>query len=412
MPWAVRPSDRRCFRASHALLALGVVMLAACGGGDATDEARVAGDAERSLDELRSLPYIGFAGETSEEQSGTVHHDPARTAPGYNLYTVRPLAMAELVDARGALVQRWTGPGGLWSRVHLLDDGDLLIVGKERFRYVMRQSWTGEVRWRHDMPAHHDIRLTPDGKVATLTMHERSLPEIAPGRVVRDDAVTIFDGPTGETIDRLSLYDAMEAGGFAFQDVAPGPKHGHVDLLHANSVRWMTDPALHDRDRIYAAGNVIVSIRHQDTIAIFDVDARELLWAWGQGEISGPHDAHVLPSGNLLIFDNGLGRTWSRVIELDPLRREIVWSYRAPHVYDFYTRGRGSNQRLENGNTLITESDTGRVFEVTTDGEVVWEYFSPHFRDGQRATLIRCYRIPPTRVDRLVERFGPSTAGP
>jgi len=33
-----------------------------------------------------------------------------------------------------------------------------------------------------------------------------------------------------------------------------------------------------------------------------------------------------------------------------------------------------STQRLVNGNTFICESNTGRVFEVTKEGEIVWEY--------------------------------------
>jgi hypothetical protein len=31
-------------------------------------------------------------------------------------------------------------------------------------------------------------------------------------------------------------------------------------------------------------------------------------------------------------------------------------------------------QRLPNGNTLICEADFGRLFEVTAQGELVWEY--------------------------------------
>jgi hypothetical protein len=34
-------------------------------------------------------------------------------------------------------------------------------------------------------------------------------------------------------------------------------------------------------------------------------------------------------------------------------------------------------QRLENGNTLINEGSNGRIFEVTRDHEIVWEYISP-----------------------------------
>jgi hypothetical protein len=59
-------------------------------------------------------------------------------------------------------------------------------------------------------------------------------------------------------------------------------------------------------------------------------------------------------------------------------------------------------QRLPNGNTLITESDNGRVFEVTRDGEVVWEFFMPTVSQKGgvlRSTIYRMTRI----ID--VERF-------
>jgi hypothetical protein len=39
----------------------------------------------------------------------------------------------------------------------------------------------------------------------------------------------------------------------------------------------------------------------------------------------------------------------------------------------------GIAQRLANGNTLLTESSFGRFFEVTKEGEIVWEYVNPFF---------------------------------
>jgi hypothetical protein len=52
---------------------------------------------------------------------------------------------------------------------------------------------------------------------------------------------------------------------------------------------------------------------------------------------------------------------------------------------------------LPNGNTLITESDNGRAFEVTREGEIVWEFLSPHRagEDGEFvATLPEVIRLP------------------
>ena len=53
----------------------------------------------------------------------------------------------------------------------------------------------------------------------------------------------------------------------------------------------------------------------------------------------------------------------------------IAWMYGPRH--DFFSQTRGSCQRLPNGNTLFTESDKGRVFEVTREGQLVWEFHNP-----------------------------------
>jgi hypothetical protein len=66
---------------------------------------------------------------------------------------------------------------------------------------------------------------------------------------------------------------------------------------------------------------------------------------------------------------------------------------------------RGAQQRLPNGNTLITESEAGRLLEVTADGEVVWEYINPvtgrPTPDGEELVSIVCWgqRIDPTYLN-------------
>ncbi len=54
-------------------------------------------------------------------------------------------------------------------------------------------------------------------------------------------------------------------------------------------------------------------------------------------------------------------------------------------------------QRLGNGNTLICEALTGRVFEVDTEGEIVWDYINPMYHPnpivhGPSNVLFRAYR--------------------
>ena len=109
------------------------------------------------------------------------------------------------------------------------------------------------------------------------------------------------------------------------------------------------------------------------------------------------------PVKELAVFDNGLGRGWSRVVEVDPRSDEIVWEYRAAKPEDFYSRAQGAAQRLPNGNTLITDSDSGLLFEVTPEGETVWEYRNTNRSEkGERIVIARARRL---QGDPAVPRF-------
>ena len=196
---------------------------------------------------------------------------------------------------------------------------------------------------------------------------------------------------------------------FRFQPVTAKTQQGEtfVDLLHVNSLEFMHQPQLAERDPLYAPGNVLISIRAQDTIAILDSRERKLLWAWGQGEISGQHDARVLKNGNILLFDNGVEQKRSRIVELNPLTKQIVWHYSAPNPEDFFSLRKGSSQRLAGGNTLIANSDSGDAFEVTPEGEIVWHFLNPNADErGARATIVRIHRYRPAFIEKLLNGGG------
>ena len=112
------------------------------------------------------------------------------------------------------------------------------------------------------------------------------------------------------------------------------------------------------------------------------------------GGLARPHEPYMIKkgmpgAGNILIFDNGIGpKTSNRdgkavrdkitvILEINPVSKQIVWLYQ--NGKEFYSSIQGTQQRLSNGNTFVCESTTGRIFEVTRDGEVVWEYVMPPF---------------------------------
>ncbi len=104
-----------------------------------------------------------------------------------------------------------------------------------------------------------------------------------------------------------------------------------------------------------------------------------------------------MENGHLLLFNNGGPRKASSVLELDPATGEMVWEYHGSAQAPFYSETCGTAERLPNGDTLITESDSGRAFEVTPRGEIVWEFWNPE-RAGPEgefiATLFEVVHLP------------------
>jgi outer membrane protein assembly factor BamB len=135
------------------------------------------------------------------------------------------------------------------------------------------------------------------------------------------------------------------------------------------------------------AGRFLVSFRALDAIGAIDVEAGELVWSL-TGSFVAQHHPTVLDRGTILLFDNrGPGDDASAVTELDPLSGAIVWEYRGSEDRPFFSGCCGTAYRLPNGNTLITETDGGRAFEVTEAGETVWEFYNPH-RAGEQLEYI------------------------
>ena len=226
--------------------------------------------------------------------------------------------------------------------------------------------------------------------------------------------------PKGEILWQWVASDHIDELGFSAEarnaiKAAPGVNagRGSFDWLHINSATYVGRNHWFDEgNKRFAPNNVIISSRQASFIAIV---ARDGSIAWRIGpdftaskelrairQIIGQHHAHLIPkglpgAGNLLVFDNGgasgygfpnpnapdgsssFARANSRVLEINPLTLQLVWSYAGPK---FYSSNISGAQRLPNGNTLITEGASGRMFEVTKEGKIVWEYIYPDFGGG------------------------------
>jgi hypothetical protein len=163
------------------------------------------------------------------------------------------------------------------------------------------------------------------------------------------------------------------------------------DIFHVNSISLINK----DINGIFKKGNIIFCSKMLNMIGVIDIKEEKLLWSWGQKRLELPHHPTLLENGNILIFDNGSkNRKYSRIIELNPSTEKIVWEYKDKPPESFFSPWGGASQRLPNGNTLITDSVKGRVFEITKNGEMVWEFHNPKkYKNGKRATIYRMMRI-------------------
>lgn len=403
------------------------------GAGDAADAEAVQSALEDAADSLAALGYVDYSpeGVDLDEGEGVVLHDRERAQPGYNLLVSIPVCTARLFDNDGRIVKVWQDERDQdedWHRVQLMENGDVLVLGQSRPEpdaewdmdgvqsgirgFVRRLTWDGELVWNRAITAHHDLEITPEGKLLTLTEHVRHHPADPPGVDVVDHHVALLS-PDGELLEEVSIFDALvEVPGLLRRifDKAHAPQ-GPFDVLHANSARWMRYPELAERHPLYGPRNVLVSLRRQDLIFVIDMDTRSVVWSW-RGETERQHDASVLPDGTILLFDNGFqARGWSRVLEVDPLTKEIVWSYKAPNPEDFYAPARGTVQRLAGGNVLVGDSYAGRAFEIDRSGRTVWRFVTTDVSPaklerrtmGGRASL-RIERYDPDLVEELLSR--------
>jgi len=177
---------------------------------------------------------------------------------------------------------------------------------------------------------------------------------------------------------------------------------------------------------VCAAGNLLAQVRltnspsgaaGADSVIEITQDGR-VVWKYSDSARLLHRDTAGVPgTGHVLVFDNGYvdgntnpfrasTRPYSRVLEINPLDQSIAWAYTAENsnrpIWTFFSHISVA-QRQPNGNTLICEGSNGRIFEVTSAGEIVWENVNPfpnRTRKIPNATIFRAAKVPETWLKR------------
>jgi len=343
--------------------------------------------------------------------------DASRASPGLTLFSpIEGDGMIYLIDLTGKIDHTWKMPypPGLYG--YLTDKGTLFyngkipndtFLGKAPFKggAALEADWNGKVLWEVRHPNHHhDGRLLNNGNVLLLCATELSndvARKVQGGRPGTEEKGKIWADylvemtKDGRTVWEWRSWEHLDPA----KDVITAVQDQRSEWTHGNAVMELPD------------GNLLVSFRDISTIIKIERRTGQILWKMGAPPLSGQHAPTPLPNDNILIFDNGPHRLdesfpFSRVIEVNSRTSEIVWKYEEGIPSNFFSPRISNAQRLPNGNTLVNDGWFGRFFEVTSEGEVVWEYVNPYFgpasepANAQNNNVFRVYRYTDEEIAR------------
>jgi hypothetical protein len=381
------------------------------------EEASLTEEQRAEIERLRSIGYLPGS-HPAPVHTGVTVYDASRTYDGLNFYTSGDFAGAVLMDMRGRIIHLWryayidawkTGPrdelprsskgSGYWRRAYLFENGDVLAIFEGMA--LIKIDKDSNLIWANLGGYHHDLEVMPDGRIYTLTREAHIVPRVNPDRPILEDFMIVLD-ERGSEIERLSVLEAFE--GSEYLAVLEGMADAG-DVFHTNTIEVL-DGSLAAKLPPFRRGNVLITMRELPVMAVIDLDERRVVWALA-GNWVAPHQATALANGNIMVFDNRGHGGASRVVEFDPGGPTVEWIYAGDPPGSFYSAECGSNQRLPNGNTLITESDRGKAFEVTRDGEIVWKYINPAQAGDDRQYVASLFEVVRLRPDFPVEWVGP-----
>ncbi len=381
-----------------------------------------------NLKTLTTLPYLSWAPlDDNEDKLSVTIYDPAASCKGINKYTSLPTSEVLLFDMEGNILHKWflgSENEYPWHYTKMLKNGDL--IGLHESRHLLKKmDWDSNTIWELNLQCHHEITVTDEGTIYTLANRNQIIFIKGFPILIIDDYIA-FVSADGKLLKEIPIFNSIKSM-VSLKYVTKIYKYlvkpanmsylikrkienkdmcermSIFDIFHNNTITI----AEKDIEGVCKKSDLLLSIRNFDIIAVLDTNSEEFVWTWGPGELDRQHHPTFLENGNILIFDNGPSRNYSRIIELDPITKQIVWEYVADPPENFFSPSMGSCQKLPNGNILIAEANKGRLFEITRQGKIAWEYYNPHIdmKQEKRASFYRAERIVKPEIRRNIEKL-------
>jgi outer membrane protein assembly factor BamB len=335
---------------------------------------------------------------------GLVHRDAGRSFPGYTIFATMSGDCVYLLNGAGETVRTWQPPASLKPfGAEIRENGNLFLHctdGSERWPFggasaaLIELDWDGNLVWQYRDPVlHHDSCWLRNGNLLVVGWEvlgpdvEKRVQGGVPGAGYPDGTII------GDFLREVDLEGKTVWEWHTSEHLDPAveticPLDGRREWTHCNSAEELPD------------GNLLLSFRQTSAVLVIDKSSGRTVWRIQPGITCHQHAPSLLDNGCYLVFDNGEhrigGGSYSRVVEIDPKAQQVTWEYRGAPRDSFFSTGISNAQRLPNGNTLICEGRPGRLFEVTPNCEIVWDYLNPyhfpHREELVQQAIYRAYR--------------------
>ncbi len=229
--------------------------------------------------------------------------------------------------------------------------------------------------------------------------------------------------------------DRGRGGGADWQHVNAISYNAELDQIalsvHRFNEVWIIDHAISTEqaagprgDLLYRWGNpqAYAAGRRSDQRLFSQHDVRWVRTDAGEWELSVYNNGANRPGGNYSSVERiRLPRDARGAYRITDGRfgpDEPTWRYAGTEKERFYSSHISGAEQLPGGNMLVCVGESGRVFEVTPDGRIVWDYRNPHggdLREDRRGPDRRRGGPPSDRARRGPPpdgRGGPPPGGP
>ena len=331
---------------------------------------------------------------------GVTYYNEEKSASGFTLFAPQTgNGRVVLINMHGDVEHEWNLPIRPGRDAVILNHGNLGYNGSNERSAHLYPAWDiwhgghfmevtpgGDVVWEYeDMYHHHDAQWLPNGHILYA-----AAADVPVKKWDKQSDIIREVNRKGEVVWEWRAWEHLKQEDWPIHECF-------------NDDHWPMINGVHQHGKL-----VYLSLRTTSGIIAVNKETKSIEWELKYPFVAQQHDPSITPDGTLICFDNGNIRPssihHSRIVEYDIKTKELVWSYVDEMPPAFFSPYMGSVQRLWNDNTMICESAFGRIFEVTPEGETVWEYVIPDFAEypeplnkfitGKHNSCFKAHRYP------------------